>query len=747
MQHAPPSTNPPLTGFVETRSGYKTWIILALLVLALAEGSRWFGLPGSETSAIWPPAGIFLGAALALGLRALWVLVPTMLLWSLGFQDMPLGVAAGGVMGLSLGTAIAHRLISRSKKVVDPQHRLNYLPNLYFKGAVVGSGVSSFIGATAMILASPKAAEFQIQDIWLVYWLFEGLGVILFAPLYLNMFRAPRFFFHELFEDLRSRRIQVWLFLTVLAIVLSIVFDQVNGGRYAPIFAFALFPLICWYAVEGRTSTLNLLIPTFAGLFVFFSLYDIAGLPPVGDFQDLLRVLMQVGILSIMAQLVGAINRQRNDLLQRFRDLSEQDFLTGLANDRGVDTALRHAMDEQPEADKTRWLIFIQLPDIFAIKDLLGLEGAARVERSLAGQLKAACPDATLGRINQGRFVVLQHADSPERIEQLAKELYVTLTDSSEKEELATRLRIAMGVVPINGKLHEPRQYLNAASHASTIARNKALSLHWLTNPEDVAFSHYQLTKRFELLKHALEEDSLVLYAQEIRPLHSNNDRFSFEVLVRMRDLEGKILAPGEFLPAAEAFGMMPVLDRWVIENTLKFLAEEVRCVDRLQKCAINLSGASLSDPEFAQFIGECLKRYPVPPESITFEITETEAIRNPAEALQFIHDIHDLGCKAALDDFGTGLASFDYLRQYPFDELKIDGVFIRELIENDVDKSIVSAICQVAGAMKLQTVAEFVEDVSWSEVLAGLGVDFAQGYGIGKPKPISEVCYASKDA
>ncbi|WP_198683910.1 sensor domain-containing phosphodiesterase [Aliidiomarina celeris] len=734
-----------MQGRTEPQPRYFTWAALGLFTLLLAEWSRWFGIQGSETSAIWPPAGIFLGASLALGLRALWVLAPVMLLWSIGFQGMPLSMAIGGVLGLSIGTAVAHFLIVRSRKTIEPQHRLNHLPNLYFKGAVLGSGISALIGALTWRLTNPNVAEFNVQDIWLVYWLFEALGVILFAPLYLNLFRAPRIFIFEFIADLKTRRIQVWLALVVTALVMSVVLDSVGDGRYAPIFAFALFPLICWYAVEGRTSSLNLLIPIFAGIFVYFSLYNIAGLPTVNNFTDLLRILMQVGILAVMAQLVGAINRQRNDLLQRFRDLSEQDFLTGLANDRGIDTALRHAIDKEAESGKTQWLIFIQLPDIQAIKDLLGLEGAARVERSIAAQLKVACPDATLARINQGRFVVLQNADSPERIEQLAAELYHSLTDPNEKDDLATRLRISMGVVPINGTLSSPRQYLNAAAHASTIARSKALSLHWLANPEQVANSHFELTKRFERLKHAIEEDNLVLYAQEIRPLHANNGRLSFEILVRMRDSEGNILTPGEFLPAAEAFGMMPVLDRWVIENTMKFLAEQSPCIDKLQKCAINLSGASLSDPEFASFIGSCLQRYQVPPACITFEVTETEAIRNPAEALQFIHDVHELGCKVALDDFGTGLASFDYLRQYPFDELKIDGVFIKELIANDVDKSIVSAICQVAGAMKLQTVAEFVEDVSWSEVLAGLGVDFAQGYGIGKPQPLSDICHAAQ--
>ncbi|MCC5855289.1 MAG: EAL domain-containing protein [Idiomarina sp.] len=335
---------------------------------------------------------------------------------------------------------------------------------------------------------------------------------------------------------------------------------------------------------------------------------------------------------------------------------------------------------------------------------------------------------------------MLQNSDDVDRVEMLAAELYELLTDPTEKADLSDRLRIAMGVVPINGSLKQPEHYLNAAAYAATVARTKAKSMHWLAEPNEVADSHLKLAKRFEHLKGAIERDELVLFAQEIRALSGNDQRSAFEILLRMRDNDGSILTPAEFMPAAEAFGLMPVLDRWVIRNTMKFLSRDPAIEKRVSKCSINLSGASLSDPELANFIATQLEEFNIPAEIMTFEVTETEAIRSPAEALQFIHNIHNYGCSVSLDDFGTGLASFDYLRQYPFDEVKIDGVFIRELTRNAIDKSIVSAICQVASAMKLRTVAEFVEDDAMSETLAGLGVDFAQGYGIGKPKPLCEL-------
>ncbi|MCC5855288.1 MAG: MASE1 domain-containing protein [Idiomarina sp.] len=350
------------------------WLAIGVLLLSLAEWSRHFTINGAEFSAIWPPAGIFLGAVLALGSRAFIVLLPVMLLWSLIAQDMPWQMSLMGTLGLGVGTWIAATLIARSKKEPDPLNRLNYLPNLYVKGALIGSGISAFIGAVGYTWSMAGASEFDVQDIWLVYWLFEGLGVILFAPLFLMLFRDPRSFGREILADFKLPRIQVWLFLTVIALVLSVVMSRFGDDRYAPIFAFSLFPLICWFAVEGRASNLHLLIPTFAGIFVYFSIYNFGGLPPVEDFMDLLRVLLQVGILSVMAQLVGAINRQRTSLLNRFRDQAQQDFLTGLANDRGMNGALQHAI-QQGQKSGTPWLMYIQLPDIQVIKELLGLEG------------------------------------------------------------------------------------------------------------------------------------------------------------------------------------------------------------------------------------------------------------------------------------------------------------------------------------------------------------------------------------
>ncbi|MBA3988404.1 EAL domain-containing protein [Aliidiomarina maris] len=719
------------------------WALLVALTLGLSAASRLLTLPDVSFSALWPASGIFLGALLAFGKRALWVLVPTMLFWSWVLMAEPWVMGFAGAIGLAIGSVVALVLIERGKKTIGGRGALSplhYLPNLYFKGAVVGSGVSSLIGAAGYYFAFPEAAAFQWQDVWLVYWLLEALGVILFAPIFFFILRRPQFTLESLANDFAKRRVLIWLALAMTAISLSIVLGQLGDVRYAPIFAFALFPLVCWFAAEASPPSLDLVIPQFAALFVVFSIYQWGGLPEVEDITGVLRVLLQVGILAVMAQLVASINHQRHLLLERFKRQAYQDYRTGLANDRGLYADIADLLENK--RGRSHFLAYISLLDIQIIKELLALDGSATVESVLTQQLQQfAFDNAVIARLSEGRFAVLLQDISPEQAYASVEELHQRLSRPVDEAGMRTNLRIAIGVTAVDGKLYSPQQYVSVAAQAANYAKQHSLKIHWVDNPKKVAAEHYTKLNHFGLLKEAIENDELELFAQEIRALDQTQPQdIAFEVLIRLRDEMGQLLTPAQFMPAAEAFGLMPELDRWVIRHTFAFLANQRQRLQRVSKCAINLSGASLSDPELASYIGSQLEQYRIPAAKITFEITETEAITSKSQATQFMLDVRTLGCRIALDDFGTGLASFEYLRQFHFDEIKIDGVFIRDLASNTIDEKIVLAICNVARAMQLKTVAEFVENSDISEQLAGLGVDYAQGYGIGKPTPIGEL-------
>lgn len=719
------------------------WLLLALLLIALAQWSRSVALDGTQMSAIWAPAGVFLGACLALGYRALWVLIPALLAWCIGLQSMSLVQAFAGTFGLTAGTVLATWLIRRRRnKISHPLKQLNHLPNLYLYGAVIGAGVSSLLGTLALKVFSTDFTAYNMQDLWLTYWLFEALGIILFAPVFALIFSTPQLALHEMIRDTKEPKVLAWMFLTALTLLASISLSIWGDARYAPVFSFALFPLICWYALTARPVSLHVWIPIFASIFVCFSIYNIGGLPPVNDFEDLLRVLLQAGILSVMAQMLGSVNRHRYHLLERFENQAKEDLLTGLANERGLHELLQTVLDNHSHMatnSQQPWLACVKLPDLSAVNELLGYEGTAAIESKLALLLRQACPDSSIARLSQGKFAILQLTDSASAIETEARQIYKDILRYKRQNNIDISTRIAMGAIPIDGSLDGPTQYISAASHTALLARDKVLSFHYVNAPGNTVKKHLTLADRFEQLKTATLNNELVLFGQEIKALSTADAGLYFEVLIRMRCQDGRILPPGDFLPAAEAYGFMPTLDRWVIEHTLKLLALHGDAIHNTSYCAINLSGASLSDPDLADFIGSCIRRYAIAPERLMFEITETQAIRNPLQALNFIHDIHDLGAKVALDDFGTGLASFDYLCQYPFDELKIDGAFVQDLATNPVNKSIVAAICQVAETMNLKTVAEFVENEQIVDVLTELGVHYAQGYGIGKPKPLTE--------
>jgi EAL domain-containing protein (putative c-di-GMP-specific phosphodiesterase class I) len=245
-------------------------------------------------------------------------------------------------------------------------------------------------------------------------------------------------------------------------------------------------------------------------------------------------------------------------------------------------------------------------------------------------------------------------------------------------------------------------------------------------------------------LKQALEHDHFCLFVQPIvdvgdgsYPLSCDGQRA--ELLLRMKDPSATagVIAPSLFIPAAERYGLMTAIDRWVIRHALDTLARSSQ--KRFSEYAINLSGASVGDERFLGFVREQFVRTGVPPSLICFEITETTAIANLASAARFMRELNALGCHFALDDFGAGMSSFGYLKHLPVEYLKIDGSFVMDILHDPVSRDMVAAINEMGHSMKCKTIAEYVESEGIMRTLATLGVDYAQGYYIGRPVPWAE--------
>ncbi len=237
----------------------------------------------------------------------------------------------------------------------------------------------------------------------------------------------------------------------------------------------------------------------------------------------------------------------------------------------------------------------------------------------------------------------------------------------------------------------------------------------------------------------ALDEGRFELYRMPIMPLQGQIEGEHYEILLRMRDEAGKIVTPDHFISAAERYNITPNIDRWVIENTLRWLVSEADERERLSLCAINLSGQSLGDDKFLPFVIEQFQKSGLDPRKICFEITETSAIASFSQANRFINSLKDLGCRFALDDFGTGLSSFGYLKHFPVDFLKIDGSFVRGILTDPIDREMVRSINEIGHLTGKLVIAEFAENQEIIEALRGLGVDYAQGYGIAQPSRLSK--------
>lgn len=239
----------------------------------------------------------------------------------------------------------------------------------------------------------------------------------------------------------------------------------------------------------------------------------------------------------------------------------------------------------------------------------------------------------------------------------------------------------------------------------------------------------------------ALEEDRFSLYAQPIVPLGEGAEEgLHVELLLRLRDEGGRLVPPLSFIPAAERYGLMTLIDRWVVENAFRTLVERAQDprAEPIGTCAINLSGATIGDESFLQFLTELFARYRIPPQTICFEVTETVAVANLASAIRFINELKDTGCRFSLDDFCAGMSSFIYLKHLPVDYLKIDGSFVKDMLEDPIDRAMVQVINHIGHVMGKRTIAEFVETVEVMEALREIGIDYAQGLAIGAPLPFS---------
>ena len=303
---------------------------------------------------------------------------------------------------------------------------------------------------------------------------------------------------------------------------------------------------------------------------------------------------------------------------------------------------------------------------------------------------------------------------------------------------------VSIGMATITADSASVTEVMSAADAACYVAKDLGRNRIHMHQPDDAALARHRGEIEWsQRVSSALKEGRLRLYSQPIVALQSGHDPAWHEILVYMVDQLGQTVPPMAFIPAAERYNLMPAVDRWVVTHTLEWLQQAKR-VAAPCACSINLSGRSLCESRFLEFVIAEIGRSGVDPINIAFEITETAAVANFAQAQHFIVALRRMGCRFALDDFGSGLSSFAYLKHLPVDFLKIDGNFVRDMATDQIDHAMVEAINQLGHVMGIQTIAEYVETPEVLEKLKMVGVDYAQGFAIGYPVPIEEAFAAA---
>lgn len=733
-------------------------------------------------SLFWPVAGLGIPMLHLWGWRGVLPLALGLAVWTLLAYGQPwmvplvLLAALPGPIVVWLGTRSA---FSRRDQ---PFHRSSSTASFLKMQLLFGAPLAALFGTGVLVLTGQiRSPDGLIEPVavlswWAVYWMIEACGALLVAPvawdLMVSMSGQPW-----------SGRLQAYwialrarpLFLLVVplsAVAVGAAFALTDTDT-ARALLYLLMPLLLLisYRCNPRAALFYLLaIGVLVSSATAFALYH----PTVGKNVNAVELVLLTLFLTVSAAVVlmlVASDEDRRRALQRLERQAFTDPYTGLANEAGLQRLYAERTERRKDLTQVH-LLQMRLANWQAIEQLQGASALVRVEASAARLLRSSRPDIDWARLASGRFVG------------------ITIDQVTDKNELARLLSLLSDVVATEGPVPpvpdddvvvtNPAPLWSADEDAMSVASGsillrpqwRASAVTGLFGSEPLALAVIlarlreadQISKTstepsvltvepsdgsrlreaaeyVEYVRQQIKLQQLVLYAQPIVPNDpASSSGIKCEVLVRLMDRSGELLSPGRFMPVAMQGGLMQLLDQAVIEQTLDWFARHPQALGQLQQCSINLSGPTVSNPELAGWIQNALVRRRLPAEKFTFEITESQAIAQPVQAAQTLASVRRLGCRVAIDDFGTGHATFDYLKRFQVDSIKIDGSFIGTLDREPLDRVIVRSMVDVARLLKVRTVAEFVDSPEILHWTRELGIDDCQGYAMGRPQPLESL-------
>jgi diguanylate cyclase (GGDEF)-like protein/PAS domain S-box-containing protein len=446
-------------------------------------------------------------------------------------------------------------------------------------------------------------------------------------------------------------------------------------------------------------------------------------------------------------ELIGAVVllhdvTEMRGLARQMSYQATHDALTGLVNRREFERRLEEAVDGGRRGDAQHVLCYLDLDRFKVVNDTSGHVAGDSMLREVAKLLRDAVRDSdTVARLGGDEFGMLLIGCPLEKARQIADDVCRAVGDYRFVwKDRIFNIGVSVGLVELSRESGSPEEVIAAADSACYMAKRQGSGHVSVYSARDEALArHSGEIQWLQKLQGALKENRFQLYSQPIVPAFGTNgcNGPALELFVRLLEENGDCVLPAEFLRAAERYRLMGLVDRWVVQTALTALGRGAIPVPANRSVAINISGQTLADVQFLEFVVECLDSTGVTPSQVCFEISETAVVANIEHARRFIGVLHGMGCQFALDDFGSGVGSFSNLKNMPMDFLKIDGSFMRNLARDTVNQAMVTAMIKLARTLNFKVIAEQVEDASALEAAKRMGVDYVQGYAVGRPQPL----------
>jgi len=718
-------------------------LALAALAVALATTcSRLASFSGASFSLIWPAAGIGFVLIQVWGWRGLVALALGILLWATPTYWHQPALIPLAVLSSCVGPWLTWQLVrSRFQETYEPFARAGSLYAFLRAEALVGIPAGALIGCASLALSSDLSLR-ELPAIFFGFWIVEFCGAITFAPVVHAIFDAAgRADLAAFWQETRSAIYRDRLILGGVVCVASLGFAsiQMNQPEYGRAVLYLLLPLLAVNSVQTRAfpGHMTLLLAALAVL-TTRAYASHVGQPVSATINpELFVTSLYLVVIACTTLTLLAISSERRAALERLEEQAFLDPLTGLLSEAGLHRSLARALQKK---NRSIGLVSVRLVNEQALEQLQGGEAALSICKRAGTALNTLLAAPTWGRVGSGRFIGI--ISSVNHLDALMAAALAIVRDAVGGQGgavchpvwavAAARGKSGAHLTPeaLLASLRDAEQRAPVDGSAVIFEVDRNAAGHRLTR-----------THESERVREAIAKQRIVLYAQAIVPNAQTGvkQRPSVELLTKLEAADGGLIDAEDWLPLAMREGLMPALDVAVLRGAFMWFATHPKTLSAFEYCGINLSGSSVGDADLVRRVRDALTESRLPPAKFMFEITEGQTIASPARASDTIRALRRLGFKIAIDDFGTGLATFDYLKRFEIDCLKIDGSFIHALGKNALDAAIVKSIVTVARAISVRTVAEYVGDQNTLDLVSALGVDASQGWAFGPPLPLAE--------